>query len=443
MKHRTSRTIRRRSGGFALPTVMIFSLLLIIVGLTFFAMAASETRNANGRQNSSKAFYMADGAIERTRAKFLEDRSWRSGWTGVATPDGTYDLTVRDTTFTGYSSVVRLVATGHVENTNRRIEVFADVPPTAPGLSILIMGDADIGGNLCVSGTVHLNPPNEPEDGSHITCGAVVTTEFTIIPPPIFTDPAHFPGATYYYVKGNKIGPTWQAKIYYWNGTSLVDVTPPGGMTDVTTYNSGTKTFTFDFNSAADVTNYFHETIGVFKKNAGDTSVVVNFGEEPVVDPPGVLGVSKLSFDAANSTIRATVINARYVGPLSPDSLRTVAGNWRGAVVEVKKIIFEPRNGIAMIAYDMEKQGSSHVQLGTTAFPALVYITNDVVGINANFELVGSIICLGDFHSSGGPDITYSAGFIPVLPTYLSTSWPTGVSGTLKILRWRELAAGN
>jgi hypothetical protein len=423
---------------------MIFSLLLIIVGLTFFAMAASETRNANGRQNSSKAFYMADGAIERTRAKFLEDRSWRSGWTGVATPDGTYDLTVRDTTFTGYSSVVRLVATGHVENTNRRIEVFADVPPTAPGLSILIMGDADIGGNLCVAGSVHLNPPNEPDDASHVTCGAVVTTEFTIIPPPIFTDPVHFPGATYYYVKGNKIGPTWQAKIYDRDGNDITAgntmIVPPNS---VLTYNPGANTFTFSFDSAAKIAYYFDEATDVFKKNAGDTSVVVNFGEEPVVDPPGVLGVSKLSFDAANSTIRATVINARYVGPLSPDSLRTVAGNWRGAVVEVKKIIFEPRNGIAMIAYDMEKQGSSHVQLGTTAYPALVYITNEVVGINANFELVGSIICLGDFHSTGGPDITYHAGFIPVLPTYLSTSWPTGVSGTLKILRWRELAAGN
>ena len=32
---------------------------------------------------SPKAFYMADGAIERTRAKFLQDRSWRAGWTGV------------------------------------------------------------------------------------------------------------------------------------------------------------------------------------------------------------------------------------------------------------------------------------------------------------------------------------------------------------------------
>lgn len=439
MKDRTSRIRNPRSQGFALPTVMIFSLLLIIVGITFFAMAASETRSANGRQNSSRAFYMADGAIERVRAVFLQDRSWRAGWTGVTTPDGTYDLTVRDTTFAGYNSVVQVLSTGHVKNTNRRIEVFADVPPTAPELSVLIMGEADIKGNLCIGGALHLNPPNDPGDASHVACDPVITTGFTIIPPPIFTDPAHFPGATYYYVKGNNVLNVWQAKIYDRNGN---DITAGHTMIDVLTYNAGTKTFTYSFDSA-DVTNYFDEASGIFKKNAGDTSVVVNFGEEPIVTPPGTQGLSALDFDAAGSTIRATVINSRYVGPLSPDSLRTVAGNWRGAVVAVKKIVFEPRNGIAMIAYDMEKQGSSHVQLGTTAYPALVYITNDVVEINSNFELVGSLICLGDFHSTGGPDITYNPGFIPSLPDYLYESWPTGVSGTLKILRWRELAAGN
>jgi hypothetical protein len=163
----------------------------------------------------------------------------------------------------------------------------------------------------------------------------------------------------------------------------------------------------FDFNTPALVNKYFNESGGVFSKAAGDNSVVVNFGEEPG-SPPMVDGVTSLVFDASSgTTIRATVINSRYVGPLQPDSLRTVASNWRGGLLQVKQITFEPRNGIAMIAYDMEKQGPSHVQLGTTAFPALVYITNDVcVGINANFSLVGSLICLGDFTAREAPTLS-------------------------------------
>jgi hypothetical protein len=106
----------------------------------------------------------------------------------------------------------------------------------------------------------------------------------------------------------------------------------------------------------------------------------------------------------------------------------------------------EPRYGIALIPYDLEKTGSALVQLGTRDWPALTYVTNDVTRINANMEVVGSFIVLGDFgvpHITGGPDFYYDDGFIENLPEYLIEGWVEGTSGTMKILRWREIASAN
>ena len=57
--------------------------------------------------------------------------------------------------------------------------------------------------------------------------------------------------------------------------------------------------------------------------------------------------------------------------------------------------------------------------------------------------MTGSIICLGNWSNSGGPNFTFNAAFIPNLPDYLMSGWAGGVSGTVKVIRWRELAAGN
>jgi hypothetical protein len=435
---------RVRLGGrdaYALPSVLIFSLILIIAGLAFFSMASYETRQAIYRQSSSRAFYLADGAIERARSEFLNDRGWAAGYNGarVTGAGGTYDLVVRDSTYQSYPHVKFLRATGHFRNADRRIEVLAQVPPTALALPLLVMGDASVGGNLCLSGDAHINGEasgSNPAQDPHFVCGGDYTEGFTILPPPIHTEPDSFPGATYYYVKGNKVGGTWQAKIFDRDGN---DITAGHIMTDVVTYNAGSKTFTYDFKNAGLISTYFDEASGVFRKNAGDNSVVVNFGEVPVVDPPGALGVSAVTLDGdASYSVRSTVINARYVGVTEMDRLD--ASYWRGALLTVKQIMMEPRNGIALIAYDFEKQGGSLVTIGTPAWPALVYVTRDVTDITSNFNLLGSIICLGDWNSTGGPDVTYDAAFIPHLPPYLQDNWPDGISGTLKIFRWREAA---
>ena len=210
-------------------------------------------------------------------------------------------------------------------------------------------------------------------------------------------------------------------------------------MRNVTTYDTSTKTYTFSFNSAAKINQYFDfGPGGVFKKDAGTNSVVVNFGEAPD-GPPGAL-YSALDLDgAASSNIHSTLINTRFTGTTETDRLSTAF--WVGGTCAVKQITMEPYNGIALIVYNLDKPGSSQTTLGTTAWPALVYVTHDVNSINSNFNLTGSIIVLNDFVSTGGPNITYNSGFIENLPNYLQQDWPDGVSGTLKVLRWREVAA--
>jgi hypothetical protein len=51
------------------------------------------------------------------------------------------------------------------------------------------------------------------------------------------------------------------------------------------------------------------------------------------------------------------------------------------------------------------------------------------------------MIVLGDWTSTGGPDIHYDEGFMANLPDYLRDSWPQGSSCNLRIIRWQELAA--
>ncbi|MBM3285863.1 MAG: hypothetical protein FJY88_00710 [Candidatus Eisenbacteria bacterium] len=428
------------TAGYALPTVMIFCFILIIAGMSFFAMSSYETRQALYRQNSSEAFYLADGAIERARARFGTDRSWRAGWSAAAEGRGTYDLTVADTTYQSYTSAVKLVATGHVKGAHRRVEVVADVPPTALGLPLLVMGDAEVGGNLCLTGDAHINGSAGGNNGNgdpHFTCDGEYTEGFVITPPPIYTDPAHFPDATYYYVRGTRIGSVDQAKIFDRNGN---DITGANTMTDVVSYaaSGGVGVYTYSFSSHTLINNYFNDASGVFKRVSPNTSAVVNFGELPL--SPAAAQFSKVVIDGSSaSNIHATVINTRFTG--ATEDQRIDWQFWAGRTTEVKQITFEPYNGIAMILYDLERQGSAQAHLGTSSYPALIYVTRDVVTINSNLDIVGSLICLRDFHSTGGPDITFNPGFIPNLPDYLQQDWPSGVSGTLKVLRWREIPA--
>ena len=426
--------------GYAMLTVLIFALVIVIAGMAMFAMATYETRGALYRQHSSEAFYLADGAVERARAKYLKNINFDTTWTAVPCGQGTYDLSMRDTTYLGQSAV-RLRATGHVKNANRSVEVVAKVPPAAYDLAMLIMGDAGVGGNLCMNGDAHVNGEaigNNPVQDPHFACDYDYTEGFVILPPPIRTEPDYFPNATYYYVYGCQLGGVYQARIYDRAGNDMTSAYGDS-LDDITSYDPGSKTYTFDFGSDAIIDTYFNDATGVFRRrNPTDVAAVVNFGELPI-SPPGA-EVASLIFDGSTtSTIHATVINTRFTGITDED--RIDYRYWTGAVVEVRQIIFEPYYGIAMIAYDLDKNGSSHVWIGTETWPALLYVTRDVDRINANFHLVGSMICLRNFVSEGGPDVIYDEGFLQNLPDWLIDSWPDGTSGLMKILRWREVAA--
>jgi len=426
--------------GYALLTVMVFVVALILAVTAFFALSSYETGNSLYRQDSSEAFYLADGAVERVRAKFLEDHTWRDGWSNVASGRGAYDLAVRDTTFMGLSNVVQLVGTGRVQLANRRVEVMARIQPTAYGLPLLIMQNADVNGNLCLDAAAHVNGSADfgPHD-SHLACGSEYTEGFPITPPPIHTDPAHFPNATYYYVRGARIGGVYQARIFNAAG---FDITSALGdsLTDITTFDTATGTFEYTFDDDLQINRYFDEVTGVFQRAPGDVAVVVNFGEPPLLNPPGINGIAALEFDAGiSTTIHATIVNTRFTGVL--ESQRSDFNYWTGGLTTVKQIVFEPHYGLGLIVHDFMKQGGSLVQLGSETLPALNWVTRDVVNINSNLELTGSLICLGNWTSQGGPDIHYDPSFIENLPPYLVEEFSPGVSGTMDILRWRELAS--
>jgi hypothetical protein len=411
-------------------TVMIFVLVVILAGAAFFAMASYETRGVLARQASCEAFYLADGAVERARARFLSDRAWRDGWNAERAGRGTYDLSVTDTTFMDEPNAVRLVATGSVEASRRSIEVMAKVPPTATGLTMLIMGDATAIGSLCCNGVAHVGG----EADLNLACGEY-TSGFEIAPSPVYTDPDSFPGATYYYVRGH---PDGYALIYSAEGANITTFADSLLLDSVTEYDAALKTFTYAFDTADLIESFFDDAAGVFRRDTSDASVVVNFGEAALVDPPGVEARSAVILDGGvTSTIHATIVNTRFTGVT--DEQRIDPAFWMGAEMTVKRLVVEPYNGIGAIAYDFRKVGATPMQLGTDAWPAYLYVTRAVKDLSSTFAQVGAVTCLGDWDSTGGPTLTYNPGFIDHLPKYLVDDWIGGVSGSLKVLRWREI----
>jgi hypothetical protein len=423
--------------GYAMIAVVVFALVVILMGVTFFALAAGETRGALYRQDSSEAFYLADGAVERARARFLADRTWRDGWTGITAGNGVYDLAVRDTALAGFTSPVVIRATGRVHQAARGIDILADLPLSAFGFSLFIRGDADVGGNLCIDGSVHVAGEADlgPHD-VHLACGTY-TEGFDLIPPPVYTEGARYPDATYYDVRGVDIGGVEQARIFDRNGVDITTALGDSLADGLVSFDAGANSWTYTFDSAARIARYFDDATGVFRRLAGDAAVVVNFGGPPIGNPAGI---SNLIIDGdPASTIHATIINTRFTGVTADQ--RTETRFWTGGLTTVRQVVWEPYHGLAALTHDFQKQGGSLVQLGTTVNPALIYITGDVPTVNSNFVLDGSLVALGDWTSTGGPSITYDEGFLDLLPDYFD-EWSPGTSGTLRIISWRETAAG-
>ncbi|MDP6417868.1 MAG: pilus assembly PilX N-terminal domain-containing protein [Candidatus Krumholzibacteria bacterium] len=426
--------------GFALPTVTLFLMVIGLSATSYYQVSSHETRMALHRQDKLESFYLAEGAVERARARFLENGSWRAGWDSESAGRGLYSLAIEDTTFQGQSGILRLLGSGLVESASAEVEIMAQIIPAAFRFGIYAAGDLTANGNLCLDGlsfaggSADFGPNNV-----HLTCGGEVVEGVAITPPPVFTEGSYYPQDTYYEVRGTEIGGLPQARIFDRYGqditTSLGD-----SLTSVTDFKSKNGLFEFEFRNSAEIDFYFNEDTGIFRREPGDQSVVVNFGSAPLLDPPGVLGIADLEFDGdPGTTLHATIINSRFTG--SNDSQRMDSFYWTGGVITMKQVDMEPYNGLAFIARDFQKRAGNGAlgNVGSESWPALGYVTGDVERVGANFHCVGEILCLGDWYSIGGPDITYDAGFLDFLPAYFRDDGIVAYSGSIEVLQWKEL----
>lgn len=424
-------------GGYVLMAVTVFVFVLAIVGMAMFSTSSYETRLSIHAQESTQAFYLADAALERARAKLLEDRTWRAGWTGVALGGGTYDLAIADTTIGGHAEpLVRMIATGTCGNARRRILAVGELPPSALEISLLATGDLTADAAVCIDGRVHVGEDADfGNHDNHLICGEM-TEGFTVNPPQIYTDPAHLTGSTYYEVRGTRVGATYQARIFDRNGN---DITAAVGnnLSTVTSYSAATGRYTFNFGSAAALATFFDQTSGVFRRAPGDASVVVNFGESPLSTPPGPNGTANVNLRGNGSTVlNTTIVNTRFTGITAEQ--RIDSAYWTGGTTTVERLVIDPLNGISMICNQLIT--ASATDIGTVAHPGLLYITGDASVTGSSFDFYGSMICMGSITLSARADFVYDPAFLALLPDYLEEEWLSMVSGTLRTIVWRETA---
>ena len=435
--------------GFALLTVLIFALIVGIAGLAFFAMVSYENRNALYRQHSSEAFYLADGAIEQARAKLLEDMTWRGPIPVTPLGNGTYNLTATDSTWVDGDDALYLYAEGHVADADRAVEAWVRVRPAA-GENFIVMNDMiSSHGNLCLNGHVHVN--GDADFGSndvHLKCGGTYTEGFPIYPPPAHTEPEYFPNSTYYYVYADPITKS-DVYVYKFDKTlgDTVNVTAQVGdlkATGVFRWDNASSRFVYDFSGKIHSVPghpyawkyYFDSHTGKFAMDtaAGDSSVVVNFGD--VYGPPYYVSDLFFKQQPGDPPIEATIIDTRFIGASEED--RILSKKWTGGAVRFGgSAAFAPRNCIALVIHDVDF-GNARVQLGTPSNPALTYITKDVVKVNGQLAVEGTMIVLHDFFNTGGPDITFNPAFLTCMPPQWSQLFGEG-SGIMVVLEWKEI----
>lgn len=423
-------------GGYVLLAVTVFVFVLIIAGLAMFSTASYETRLAIHDQESTQAFYLADAALERARAKLLEDRTWRDGWTGVALADGTYDLAIADTVIGASSDpYVRLTATGTFKNARRRIMAVGELPPAALEVALLSAGDLIANANVCIDGRVHVGGDADfGNHDQHLNCGTL-TEGFDVLPPHMYTDPEYLTGSTYYEVRGTEVGGHYQAQILDRDG---VDITATVGdnLEDVTSYDAATGRYYFNFGSATTMEDYFDQADGIFSRAAGDVSVIVNFGEGPLSTPPGPNGIADVRLRGNGSTdLNTTVINTRFTG--ITEEQRIDPAYWTGGRTTVERMTIEPYNGLSMVCDELVCVNA--VNIGTADQPGLLYITGGANIINSSFDFFGSMICMGSLTLNAQAEFTYDPSFLDLLPSYIETEWLSLVSGTLRTIHWREV----
>jgi hypothetical protein len=447
-------------------------MLFTIMGLAVFALSGYEYGQATQRDNSGSAFWLADAAIEHAKAEIFNDITWDAGFDSVSlsgTDEGYYSLEVSDMVYNG-EDVTRLYARGFVRrpggiSVERDIEVFAKIEPAALQYALFSMNCIDAGGDVEVCGRVHGNECVEAGGNSFNQPNACnfeseLTDSFVVIPPGIRTEPQFYPGHTYYYVVGKKNGlPADSVWVFVPDAVNWTDnIRTAGGIRvrKVASIQCGSGTqylasyfgngkggpnagIDYRFNTAK-INLYLDQANGLFKRDvgAGDQGVVVNFGEFLNGAPSRVADLDLDDAPAYPAPIVSTIFNTRFVGPDTMITDLVDTDNWTGGVTTFRNICFAPTNGFAIAVHSANLPGNANILMGTPLFPCLFYVTGDMDPFNADGELFGSTIVLGDVDRlNGGPNFNYDPNFIDNLPDYLQQQY--GSSGFTEVLFWREV----
>lgn len=422
--------------GMAMITVLIFSLVFIIGMLAFFTVAGYEAKQAEIREHSTQAFFLADGAIERAKGELLGNGRWDDGYAWTNSDGGRYKLTVTDTTWQGQDAT-KFYAEGVFGRSKRDVEVFANIDPPGFGIAILALGNIRTQGNVTLVGHAHANGDMvgnnfRPESGTF-------DGEYVLTPPPAFTEPDSFPGATYYYVTAREL-PSKELYVKDRNGVTLA--TYPFGTSPhpEISWNIGNvpgkpQLLTFDYRLNGPGPHALDDSLGVFIRQGADKAVVINFGQgTPTKHVATNLIVQATSNVVA--TIKPTIINARFTGTTNLDRLNK--GFWVGGDIDLKTATtFAPRLCVSLIIKRLDKT-TAQATIGTASRPCLTYIMGDVDWSAGQFTMYGTLIALGDMLFGGGTNLYYDSGFISCLPPSFRDNWPAGTSGTMKVLEWRE-----
>jgi hypothetical protein len=420
--------------------VLLFAVVVGLTGLAFFAMASYEFKGAKDRQESSEAFYLADGAVERARGEILIDKTWRGPVTGAALGSGTYTVSAADTLYNGFPAVL-LRGEGAVKDGRRGVEVFARVRDLLDVVAIFASRNMVANGNLNVYDRIHVNGDGDfgPDD-EHLKSGTY-DEGYVVRPPAIDLDPENFPDATFFQVR-IKTNPSLHVEVLRYDKTSN-NFKPYGGPFPVIPADNKTSppSFNFKFNGETQIDQIFNidNLNSYFHREPTDSTVVVDFGHPD--DSKGAIVNLDFQLNVDTYSFETTIINTRFEGIDEGDNrIAPCSGFWKGGNVTFgNAMTWVPRNCVALVTNHLGptqgQQPNAQGRLGTALNPALTYVTGNVEGIKGQLQIHGILISLCDIASQGGPDVWRQN---------IQGCIPSGVlsgdgSGFLEALEWREV----
>jgi hypothetical protein len=126
-----------QGSALVIALLVIMSLSILAAG---FAMVTNTETSISGMQKSeTKAFYIAQTAIDRSVKELVGNPGWRDGFTAVGFDGGKYDVEIFDSTDNGIGTYdpnlpdnyVKVLATGNLNGVRKQIEALWVNPVTA------------------------------------------------------------------------------------------------------------------------------------------------------------------------------------------------------------------------------------------------------------------------------------------------------------------------